>query len=73
LIPFVIPGQIELFNPPDFEKLFEFVGIDSVLIVPIKGRHNVLGTIRLTRDKGGAPYTGEDQTFLMTYQRTALA
>jgi GAF domain-containing protein len=74
LLPSVVPGQVELFNHRDFERLFEIVGIDSVLIVPIKGQHNVLGTIRLTRDKGGQPYTGEDQSFLMDIaRRTALA
>ena len=74
LIPFVIPGQVELISRSDFEKLFEIVGIESVLIVPIKGQHNVLGTILLTRDQGGLAYTSQDQTFLMDIaRRTALA
>jgi PAS domain S-box-containing protein len=73
---------IQDFNPEDLVKLeltnylkyAEDIGVQSALIVPIKGRSRVLGTLTLVRDRGGKPYTTEDQTFMTDIAyRTGLA
>ncbi len=78
-------GENILFRDIDLEKLkkvvkpdqmdyFNQVGIQSLLVVPIKGRNRILGTLSLIRDRGGLPYTEEDQAFLMDVAyRTGLA
>ncbi len=50
---------------PSFTEFTRQVGIAGMLIVPIKGRSGVLGTIAITRHSGGRPYTENDQSFLM--------
>jgi signal transduction histidine kinase len=42
----------------------ETFGISSVLIVPIRLPGQVIGTLGLTRDRNGVPYTPEDHLFL---------
>jgi PAS domain S-box-containing protein len=45
-----------------------------MLIVPITGRSGVLGALVLFRDRGGRPYSTDDQSFLETMaSRTGLA
>lgn len=39
-------------------------GVHSVLIVPIKVQEQVVGTVGVTRDQPGRPYTQDDQLFL---------
>jgi PAS domain S-box-containing protein len=47
-----------------YRKYVEQVGVTSLLIVPIQVGNNTIGTIGLTRDTGGQPYTPEDQTLV---------
>lgn len=69
LIPKVAKDQRGLFSRRQFMRLFDEIGLESVLIVPLKGQHNILGTIRLLRNRSGSPYTLEDQTFLLDIAR----
>jgi PAS domain S-box-containing protein len=74
LIPSLKPQQVEAIVLPEFRQYIHEVGTDSMLIAPIKGRSGVLGTLGLSRDRGGRPYTSEDQSLLMdSAHRTALA
>ena len=74
LIPSIRVEQIEAITLPESADYVREIGIQSLLLVPITGRSGVLGAIGLFRDRGGRPYTAEDQSFLtdMSY-RTALA
>jgi PAS domain S-box-containing protein len=59
---------------PDYKRYIQKFGVHSYLMVPIKGRNNILGTLGITRDQGGQAYTTDDQALLMDIaQRTALA
>jgi PAS domain S-box-containing protein len=74
LIPVIRQEQAESITLPQYVEYVRNVGITSMLVVPIKGRSGVLGTIGLTRDRGGRPYTGEDQSLLVDIAlQTALA
>lgn len=74
LIPSISLKQQESIALTDFEGYPEPIGIYSLLIVPIKGRQGVMGTLGLSRDRGEKPYTSEDQSFLMDIaNRTGLA
>jgi PAS domain S-box-containing protein len=50
------------------------IGVQSLLIIPIKGRNGILGILSLFRDKDGLPYTTEDLSYVMDVAyRTGLA
>jgi PAS domain S-box-containing protein len=53
--------EIDLGNVKHYVDQF---GVQSILVVPIKGRDRTLGTLTLFRDRGNKPYTIEDQTFI---------
>ena len=74
LIPSLNPHQREAILLPEFARYARDVGIHSILIVPIKGQGGVLGTLGMSRDRPGKPYTADDQSLLMDIaQRAALA
>jgi PAS domain S-box-containing protein len=74
LIPSITLQQLEAISLPEYTKYAQKIGVQSMLIVPIKGRGGVLGTLDLSRDQGGKPYTVEDQSFVLDIaNRTALA
>jgi PAS domain S-box-containing protein len=74
LIPSLNSQQLEAFLTPEFARYASDVGIYSILVAPIKGRNSVLGTLGLSRDKPGKPYTADDQSLLIDIaQRAALA
>jgi PAS domain S-box-containing protein len=74
LIPSLRVEQIKAITLPESADYIREIGIQSLLLVPITGRSGVLGAIGLFRDRGGRPYTADDQSFLtdMSY-RTGLA
>jgi signal transduction histidine kinase len=49
---------------PEYVPFFEQVGVSSILHVPLRVDSRVIGTLGLTRDRPGRPYTIEDKTFL---------
>jgi len=74
LIPSLSPEQLEAIILPEFVRYAHEVGVHSILIAPIKGRTGVLGTLGMSRDKAGKPYSADDQSLLMDIaNRTALA
>ncbi|MCB0171196.1 MAG: PAS domain S-box protein [Anaerolineae bacterium] len=52
--------SVEAKNRPFVEK----VGIHSLLIVPLRVPDRIIGTLGLSRDRPGAPYTADHQLFL---------
>jgi len=74
LIPSISTKQLEAITVPEFAQYIREVGVESILIVPLNSSSGVLGVISLSRDKGGKPYTVEDQGFLNDLaSRAALA
>lgn len=74
LIPSIPAEQLQAITLPILKEYIEAVGMDSILIVPLKGRSGVVGTISLTRHHSGKPFNVEDQSFLTDIAyRAALA
>jgi PAS domain S-box-containing protein len=63
-IPSVNAEEFQASLEPEFWTFFEAVGISSVLIVPLKTDGHVIGTLGVTRDRQGNPYTHDDQVLL---------
>lgn len=64
LIPVTSPEQIRPLIKPDYWPYLERIGIYSLLMVPLRTRDRIIGTLGLTRDNPGRPYTAGDQAFL---------
>jgi PAS domain S-box-containing protein len=61
-------------SKPEQIRYIDEVGVQSLMVVPIKGREGIIGTLTLVRDRGGNPYTSDDQTYIMDVAyRTGLA
>lgn len=65
LIPVFNQENLRKTAQPDQVEYVEKVGVNSLLVVPIKGRTGILGTMSLVKDRGGSQYTDDDQTFMM--------
>ena len=52
-------------SPPEFARYVEEVGIQSLLVVPIKSHDIVLGTLALFRDRGMPAFDQSDQLLVM--------
>ena len=63
-IPSVNPEEFRASLESEFWAYLEAVGISSVLIVPLQVQGHVIGTLGLTRDRGGSSYTHDDQVLL---------
>lgn len=73
-IPFVNPEEFRASLEPEFWTFFEVIGISSVLIVPLKTDGHTIGTLGITRDRQGAPYTRDDLILLQNIaDRAALS
>ena len=48
----------------NYHKYLETVGVSSLLIVPIQLGGKTIGTLGITRDNGGQPYSEDDQSML---------
>jgi GAF domain-containing protein len=74
LIPVVDPVEIKKLTVPGYRAFLERHGVASILIVPLRVRGRVIGTLFSARDEGRTPYTLDDQGFLQDLaDRTALA
>ena len=49
---------------PESVEYAERFGVHSLLVVPILSNEKVIGTLGITRDRPGRPYTTDDQLFL---------
>jgi PAS domain S-box-containing protein len=64
LVPIIPPDQIRAQLKPEYLPYLDRFGISSLLIVPLRARGRILGTLGVSRDRPGRPYTNVDQTFL---------
>src|SRR5262245_49402665 len=63
-IPVVTPEEIRPSIQPEFWPYIDRVGIYSLMIVPLRIQDLVIGTLSLSRDRPGHPYTYDDQVLL---------
>lgn len=74
LLPTVDQAALRANIRPVFHAHLDRWPITSMLTVPLRTRTGVIGQLSLTRYAGEAPYTGDDQSFLMDLaDRAALA
>src|SRR6185503_3044763 len=64
LIPIITQEQFRRSVQPEYLPFFEQVGLHSMLIVPLCVKGRVIGTLGLSRDQPGHPYTVDDQVLL---------
>ena len=74
LVPTLTEEQARGSMAPEFVSYVDRFGVSSVLLVPLRAQDHVIGTLGLTRDRGGRPYTHDDLVFLQDIaDRAALA
>src|SRR5687768_4781455 len=64
LIPIITQEQLRRSVQPEYLPFFEQVGLHSMLVVPLRVKGRVIGTLGLSRDQPGHPYTPDDQVLL---------
>jgi PAS domain S-box-containing protein len=64
LVPVVPLESYRAQITPEYMPYLDRFGIASILIVPMRVRGRIVGTLGVTRDKPGHPYTADDQIFL---------
>ncbi|HEX5692007.1 MAG TPA: PAS domain S-box protein, partial [Roseiflexaceae bacterium] len=64
LVPVIAPEQARAQVKPEYRPYLDRFGMSSVVIVPLRARGRILGTIGISRDKPGQPYTEQDREFL---------
>ncbi len=62
-IPVLTQEQVRADMKPEYWPYLDTMG--SILIVPLKQGARVFGHVTMLRDKGGAPYSAEDEAFLL--------
>lgn len=68
------PQEIQEGAPAGFRSWVDRFGLYSLLIVPLRGREAVIGSLLLSRDEPGDPYTEDDRDFLLDLaDRSAVA
>lgn len=74
LIPETSPDEVRDLLHPAYEPWLDQVGLYSLLIVPLRVQDTIIGTLGLSRDRPGKPYTAEDRVLLQDLaDRAALA
>jgi len=74
LVATVDVQQIKSEFKPEFLPWLEQLGMESLIVVPLKAQGRLIGAMSLTRDRGGSPYTNEDYTFVQNLaERAALS
>ena len=74
LVPVLSQDRVRNMIKAGYLPYLDRFGINSLLIVPLRARGEIIGTLGLTRDTPGQPYTEEDQSFLQDLaDRAALA
>jgi PAS domain S-box-containing protein len=64
LLPAPSLEEVKAVAIPSLTEYVDRVGVASSLIVPIPSRSGMIGTLSLSRHRGGKPYTASDQSFL---------
>jgi signal transduction histidine kinase len=68
------PQEMQEGTPPGFRSWVDRFGLYSLLIVPLRVREAVIGSLLLSRDEPGTPYTEDDRDFLLDLaDRSAVA
>jgi PAS domain S-box-containing protein len=65
LVPVIPPEQAHARIKGSYRPFLDRFGMSSLLIVPLRARGRILGTLGLSRDRPGRPYTTDDQVFLL--------
>ncbi len=74
LIPHIPIEDLRNVSLPSWREFIEYVGIESVLVVPMTGRNGLLGAISVSRHAGNGSFNHADQSFLQEIAtRTAHA
>lgn len=74
MIPSIAPEELRNIVRPAFNSWMEFRPMYGVLVVPMRRRNQVVGTIALIRNRPDVPYTTEDLRFVQNVaDRAALA
>jgi PAS domain S-box-containing protein len=64
LMASISEAQLRAVSIPEFDRYLEQVGIESLIMVPLKGRSGNIGAISAARHRGRAPFTAADVTTL---------
>jgi PAS domain S-box-containing protein len=64
LVPLIDPEKMSAATRPEYRAYLDKVGVHSLLIVPLRAQGRVVGTLGLSRDRPGNPYTTADQDYL---------
>ncbi len=74
LRPVVAPNEVRAATKPEYRPYLDRFAIHSLLIVPLRARDRTFGTLALSRNAPGHPYTVADQNLLQDLaDRAALA
>jgi PAS domain S-box-containing protein len=74
LLPIVPPAQICAQIMPEYQPYLDHFDMTSLLIVPLRARGRLLGTLSVSRDRPGRRYIADDQSFLQNLaDRAGLA
>jgi signal transduction histidine kinase len=74
LLPVLPPEDLRAGTKPEYEAYHGRIPTCSLLIVPMRARGSIIGTVALSRLTPDAPYTAEDRDFLQDLaDRAALA
>lgn len=74
MIPGIGPERLQKIIKPEYRPWIEHQPMYSILIVPMRRKMQVIGTIALFRGRPGMPYTIEDRRFVQNIaDRAALA
>lgn len=74
VVPSISPETLRQIVKPAFQSWMEFRPMYGILIVPLRRRMQVIGTLALMRSRPDVPYTSEDARFAQNVaDRAALA
>ena len=74
LIPIISQEELRAALKPEHHVFLDRFGTSSVLHTPLQVQGRVIGTLGISRDKPGRPYTDDDRAFLQAVAaRAALA
>ena len=63
-LPVVNPEEFRASLEQEFLPYFDAIGVSSVLIVPLQIHGQLIGTLGISRDRHGSPYTRDDQVLV---------
>jgi PAS domain S-box-containing protein len=64
LLPIIEPEQFETLLSAEAQRYAEWIGVYSMIVVPLVVQGQVIGTISMSRNQPGRPYTPDEQDSL---------